>query len=466
MSAASTSAPDERIVNFRTQGAVSELWDCTDPEVVISGPAGTGKTRGTLELLHYRLASTPDVRALILRKTLASLKGTALVTFDEQVHPEWDGVTFMGDTKKRPPQYIYPNGSTLTVGGLDNPTKVMSSEYDLICVSECTELDLRDWESLVTRTNRPGRPKPLGFTQVIGDCNPDAPTHWIRARAEANQLTLLISTHEDNPSIFDVDIQEYTVDGVSYITTLDRLTGVRYLRLRKGLWAAAEGVVYEDAWNAAKNIVDRKTISSRPGDLFGDCGVPRDWPRYMAVDFGFTHPFVCRWYAEDGDGRLWMYREIYMTHKLVEDHAAEILRYARWGASPNGDLLPRAIICDHDAEGRATLERHLGLRTTKADKRVIEGIQIVATRMRPAGDGLPRILYLRDSTVQRDPYLLDLKAPSSGIEEPESYVWELRGNGKRGEAPVKENDHACDCDRYMCVYRDMRARVAKYGGHL
>ena len=30
-----------------------------------------------------------------------------------------------------------------------------------------------------------------------------------------------------------------------------------------------------------------------------------------SVDFGFTNPIVIQWWAEDPDGRLYLYRELY-----------------------------------------------------------------------------------------------------------------------------------------------------------
>lgn len=448
-----TADSSERIITFRTQGAVSQFWDCTAPEVVISGAAGTGKTRGALELLHYRLATTPGVRALMLRKTEASLKATAIITFDEEVHPDWDGVVFQGSTKKRPAQYVYPNGSTLVIGGIDNAMKVMSATYDLIYVPECTELDLRDWEHLLSRTNRPGRPKPLGFTQLMGDCNPQSPTHWLKLRADAGALTLLVSTHEDNPSIYDVETRSYTEDGLSYIATLDRLTGVRYLRLRKGQWAAAEGMVYQDAWSSATNLIDRIPI-------------PQDWARYLSIDFGYGpgHPFVAQWWAEDESGRLYRYREIYRTRTLVEDHARDIRRYSQWGM-PYGDPYPYAIVTDHDAEDRATLERHLNLITVPAHKTVLDGIQAVAARMRPAGDGKPRLFLLRDSLVERDASLAEAKQPTCTEEEVESYVWAQNAAGRK-ETPVKDHDHGMDAMRYMVAHKDLRQGEIQIGPRL
>ena len=110
--------------------------------------------------------------------------------------------------------------------------------------------------------------------------------------------------------------------------------------------------------------------------------IPWAWPRYWSIDFGYTNPFVCQFSAQDPDGRLYRYREIYRSKRLVEDHAQMIKRL--WNEElqaccrmPSGQpearirsaLRPRAIVCDHDAEDRATLAKHLGLATTPARKR-------------------------------------------------------------------------------------------------
>ena len=38
-----------------------------------------------------------------------------------------------------------------------------------------------------------------------------------------------------------------------------------------------------------------------------------------------TNPFVAQFWAEDPDGRLYLFVEIYMTHRLVEEHAKTML---------------------------------------------------------------------------------------------------------------------------------------------
>ena len=445
---------------FHAYGGAAALFrNHTARELVLSGPAGTGKTRAWLELMHYRAASYPGSRHLMLRKTFASLKASALVTFDSRVDPFADGVVFKGETAKRPPSYLYPNGSEIVIGGMDRASKVMSSEYDTIYVPECTELDEADWEALTTRIRWGAMP----YQQVGGDCNPDAPDHWIQQRARAGTLALLLSRHQDNPSV--------TAD---YLAGLSRLTGVRRLRLYLGVWAAAEGMIYQDSWDRSRNLRDRfprrAATPLLPANPHGD--PPREWARYLAVDFGYVNPTVVQWWAEDGDGRLYRYRELYVTRRLVSDIAETVKSASQWG-EPGGDPLPRAIICDHDAENRAQFEHALGMLTTPARKSVLDGINAVAERLRPSGDGRPRLFLLRDSLIDadsgryggalggRDPLLVDAKLPTCTEEEIEGYVWDTSRGQRRGEAPVKENDHGLDALRYMVAHRDLRLRTTE-----
>jgi phage terminase large subunit len=155
---------------------------------------------------------------------------------------------------------------------------------------------------------------------------------------------------------------------------------------------------------------------------------------------------------------LWLYREIYMTRRLVEDHAKQILKIVR---KPDGtwrEPRPRAIICDHDAEDRATLERHVGITTTAARKTVSDGVQAVQVRLRTQPDGRPRLFMVRDSLVETDRELADAKKPTCTAEEIVAYVWPQDVKAERRENPVKEDDHGMDCVRYMVEQRDLQPR--------
>lgn len=416
------------------------MFSRRDPEVILSGPAGTGKTRGLLEKVHLCASKYPGIRGLLLRKTQADLVGSALVTYQRKVLHPLDSVEFFGGSSKEPPAFHYPNGSEILLGGLDRASKVMSKEYDLVYVNEATEITEDDYESVTTRLRNGAMP----YQQLLADCNPSSPTHWIKRRADTGRTLMLESRHEHNPLLWDRERCEWTPFGRTYIEKLDALTGVRKLRLRHGLWAAAEGMVYADVWEPALHIINR--FPSTDDNPLGD--PPRDWPRYWSVDFGYIHPFVWAAWAEDPDGRLYRYREIHMTQRLVEDHAETIK------TATTGDPRPMAIICDHDAEDRATLERHLGMPTLPAYKSVSPGLQAVAARLRRAGDGKARIFFMRDSLVEVDPWAKDNSKPTCTEEEVEGYVWNEAMGHKKGEEPVKIHDDGLDGTRYVVAFVD------------
>lgn len=468
-----TARPDEVTPErrpYQPRGAALRLLMDRSPEVLISGPAGTGKSRAALEKIHCCCDQVPGCRALILRQTRESLTESALVTWEQHVLPAGHPA-LVGPQRRLRQSYRYPNGSEVVVGGLDKPSKVMSTEYDLAYIMEAIEVSEDAWESVTTRL----RNHKLPFQQLLADTNPDRPSHWLRQRCTAGKTLLLESRHEDNPTLWDG--RDWTPRGRDYIAKLDALTGPRRERLRFGRWVQAEGVVYE-GWDRAKHLIPRFPI-------------PLDWPRYWSVDFGYTNPFVCQWWAQDPDGRLFRYREIYRTQRLVEDHAKEMLDLLKeeqaesvaearqrweeaswpehllaeeWAKREEAARLrvrPRAIICDHDAEGRATLEKKLGMPTVKAIKDVSPGIQAVAARLCNARDGRPRLFLLADSLVERDAALWEARQPCSLEDEVDGYIWDTgagRKKGadrKKGEEPVKIRDHACDAMRYLVANFDL-----------
>jgi PBSX family phage terminase large subunit len=422
---------------YRPRGTALELFSRREPEVLISGPAGTGKSRACLEKVHAMALQKPS-RHLIVRKTLASLGATGLETWRSFVVPEameLGVVDFYGGSAQQPPQYRYRNGSVVLIGGLDKPSKIMSLEVDSAYVQEATELNLTDWEMLSTRL----RNGSLSFQQLLADCNPAAPTHWLKLRADAGAVTMLNAAHTDNPVLYD-DNGELTEKGRNYIGRLDALTGVQYQRLRKGMWVAAEGLIYEDYDPATQ-------LTYKPKEP------PDSWERYWTVDFGFTNPFVLQCWAIDTDGRAHLYREIYKTKTLVEDHAKRILSLVTRADGTWKEPKPRAIICDHDAEDRATLEKHLGLPTVAAKKTVSDGLQATQARFKKAGDGQPRIFFVRDALEQRDQSLAEAGRPTCTADEVGGYIW----NSDK-DAPVKENDHGMDAMRYLVAHLDLQAQ--------
>jgi hypothetical protein len=432
-------------------GGARELMAVRDFEVCLDGPAGTGKTLAAWWKVHLALLKYPGARALALRKSHASLVSTALVIYRKEVlHPAL-GVRFFGGNSEKPPMYIYPNGSEMLLGGLDRPGKVMSSAYDLIYVNEANDLKIDEYELPFTRLRNGVMP----YQQLISDVNPQNPKHWLNRRMDSGLTRRILSRHEDNPKYWDHQNKRLTPVGEAYINgILGNLTGVRRLRLKDGKWVAAEGAIYENDWDEARNV-----ITPFP--------VPREWPRFLSIDFGFVHPFVCQFWAVDNDGRLYLTKEIYHTKRTVKDHCLHIKRAAGWHEDKKGAAmlteqgmpLPYAVIADHDAEDRATLEEELGLTTTPATKNVSTGIQKVQERMRPAGDGKPRLFIFSDALYERDLERDEHELPCCTKDEIETYMWL---DSARRDEPVKELDDGCDAMRYMVAHRDLDHSGVQY----
>jgi hypothetical protein len=452
------------------RGAVAELMqllddDCeTRPrELMISGPAETGKTFGALYFLDAFMRKFAGAQGVIGRKVLATMNGSVLQTW-RRVIALRGGVRVYGGEK--PEWYDYANGSRVWVAGLDNPGKALSSERDIIYINQAEELQLDDWQTLKTRTTGRGAVAP--WTLLYGDCNPGAPTHWIMHRPA---LVVKESRHVDNPSLY-TETGELTPQGVLSMSDLDSLEGVLKERYRYGRWRVAEGAVYN---------FDRRLhiVAEMPAGW-------EDWRKVRGIDFGYNNPFVCLWAAIDPDGRIYIYRQLYMTERTVDQHAEQIKRCERWYktfddfellddatraqymldeqgywmldrrsrqpvANPDRERIT-STVADHDAEDRATLLNQK-IVSIPAKKAISVGVQAMQKRLRKAGDGRPRFFVLENCLVERDERLALKHQPTSIEQEFDVYVWPKGADGKpQKETPVDLYNHAMDAARYVVLH--------------
>lgn len=423
------------------RGAALTLQSARDYEIILQGPAETGKTFAALWYVDSYLRAYPNAVGIVVRKTRASLFATVLRTYAKILELRGNDVKPFGGQK--PEWYDYPNGSRLYVDGLDKAEKLLSGEFDIIYGNQVEAFDLADWETLTTRAT--GRAGNAPYTQVLGDCNPATQYHWILHRPT---VRLLPSFHTDNPRLYDA-FGVITEAGKRTLAILANLSGVRLDRLFKGLWVSAEGAIYGD-YNAATHLCNH-------------FDPPRDWLRIVGIDFGYNNPFVCLWFALSPDNVLYCYREIYMTGVLVDDHAKHIHRLEQWflydaagqpKRDPRGQPIPNpnrehiyAYIADHDAEDRATLARN-GIDTIAAYKAVKLGIEAVQLRLKAT------LRFMRDTLVELDTDLADAHKPTCTIEEIEGYVWAKPVDGKSKDEPIKKDDHGMDTLRYVICFVD------------
>jgi phage terminase large subunit len=411
---------------YTPRGGCAQFFYCRDHEFIAEGPAETGKTLAACWKVHLLALKYPGMNGAIVRKTQKSVYGTVLQTFKRVIKNA--PVEPYGGS--RPEQYIYANGSTIWVGGMDNPDKVLSSERDFFYVNQAEELTIDDWEKMTTRTTGRGAVMPYTFT--FGDCNPGGSKHWIRARAQAGALNLIRTTHRDNPRLYTSG-GILTPDGQRTMETLQSLTGVRRKRLLDGIWATAEGAVY-DGFDAALHVTERPESEMKA------------W--FLACDEGYTNPAVILLVGQDSDLRLHIHRQFYRRGVLQADYVEtarewcdEIRQKAveRFRAENHGitesqkyDIPGCTAYVDEAAAGLIADMRDAGINTFGSKGRVLDGIQAVQNMLQIKGDNRPRL------TV--DPSCTDV------INEFESYIWK-----PEKDEPVKENDHAMDALRYLVI---------------
>jgi phage terminase large subunit len=315
---------------------------CRDREVLLSGPSGTGKSMACLQKIDLAASQTP-MRAAIVRKLRTALTQAALVTFNEKVLPPPPNAVWFHHESQ---EYRYPNGSRVVVAGLDDPQKILSTDFDLIYVQEATEVEERDWQILVTRL----RNNQLSYQQILADCNPSYPNHWLKLRCDAGQTTMLGSHHEDNPQLYDHAAAAWTPFGLEYLKTLDSLSGYLHKRLRLGLWVAAEGMFYPE-WDPEQHLVDAFDI-------------PADWPRWISVDYGFAVPFCALWLTRDPETRaVYVYGEAYGSG-LRDEQQADVIK--RRTADEPGKILQ--IVLDPSMFNPRTEQKRPSIAQVYADR--------------------------------------------------------------------------------------------------
>lgn len=401
-------------------------WRCRSPVMLLTGSAGGGKSRLAAEKVHAYSKKYSQSSGLILRKVRQSMTNSTLIFFERTVVGNDSGVRHFSSKNR----FEYANRSIVAYGGMANEEQKeqirsigQAGGLGIAWMEEANRFSEDDYNELIARMRGDSAP----WRQIILSTNPGTPTHWIKRRLiDGGEAQVFYSRATDN-----------SYNPADYLLSLNRLTGVKKLRLRDGLWVQAEGVVYEDADDAI-HVIDPFPI-------------PHGWRRIRAIDFGYTNPFVCQWWAIDHDERMYLYREIYKTRRVVRQHAEKINEFQE----------PiEASICDHDAEDRATLHEN-GIPTITADKRISVGIERVSDRLKLAGDGLPRLFVFKNALVEMDGALDLMSKPTFTWQEISGYSWPLGADGKAmKETPVDLDNHGMDAMRYAVMYLDGKQRQA------
>lgn len=440
-------------------------------EVLLDGPAGTGKSMGASHLLYWMAHRYPGCRLLAVRKTRASLTESFCVTWEKTI-PQGDEC-LEGPARTGRHSYKWSNGSELVLGGLDQPTRLYSTEWDVVFPEEWGELTEDESERFL-RSLRNGR---CPFQLIFGNTNPYYPTHWLNRRFAPNDRGViegkrlrLYSRHEDNPALFDGST--WTEYGTRYLATLDGLTGVRKERLRYGRWVAAEGLIWPQ-YDPAVHLVSAN-LRWDNGLAYLDVAGKVDPVELVwfcaSVDWGYTAPGCMQVWGVTADKDAYRVAEIYRTGQTLDwwaDRAAELHKEFRLRGIPCDPSRPEAIEKFNDRLGsrggreapRIAFAANNRLSTTAQGD--LGGLDQVRWALAPGEGKKPKMYFVRNALrFGPDPALVAQSKPTCFEEEAPAYVLLKAAPGNEDDPRYAKDErpdptcdeHACDTTRYAAQY--------------
>ena len=276
------------------------------------------------------------------------------------------------------------------------------------------------------------------------NCNPDGPYHWFktnwidrsvgylgksnveRQRKEAAEKKQEISfkkllyvhfTMDDNLSLSEEIKARYR----------ESYSGVFYKRYILGLWAMAEGIIY-DMFDVDKHV--KKVIAN----LYNS-------GRYVSIDYGTQNATVFLLWNRGVDGKWYCIREYYYSGRDNAKQRTDAEYVSDFNAFLGG-IKVKGVIVDPSAASFIVALRQAGYPVLKAKNDVEDGIRLVGTLLNQE-----KIAFSASCV--------------NTIKEFASYIWDEKAVDRGEDAPIKQHDHAMDAVRYFCymVLNNNRAKI-------
>lgn len=275
------------------------------------------------------------------------------------------------------------------------------------------------------------------------NCNPDGPYHWFKqnwinksvgylGKERVREIREEAAAEGREPDLKKLLYVHFTMDdNLSLAEEIkaryrSMYTGVFFKRYILGLWAMAEGIIY-DMFDEKKHVVDTRKLAE---DYTKQTGYDF-WTqeRYVSCDYGTQNPTAFLLWNKAADGRWYCRKEYYYSgrekgrQKTDKEYSEDL---TGWLAG----MSIRSVVLDPAAASfKAQLEKD-GYKVKKAKNDVLDGIRFVAT-------------LLNQGSILFD------KSCTNLIMEFGSYIWDAKAAERGEDKPVKEHDHALDAARYM-----------------
>lgn len=298
-----------------------EFLDCSAKFKLMGGSNGGGKSYAFRAEAFRSSNIVENVKGLVLRRTREEVKKNFVNPMLEETRVRnFDGT--LGQSYMRFVEsknvMLFPNRSRIDIGYCETQRDVrryQGLEYDWIGIEELTQWK-EEWFRMIMTSLRTTRAGVRPF--FMGSCNPGDIGHaWVK------RLYISRSFHEnenpedygmiranvwDNPILLKAD-PEY----LQNLMNLDEKT--RRARLY-GDWDVFEGQFFNE-YREAIHVID---------PFFPQIGIKR---RIVAIDYGYKNPSAVLWMAQDTQGFIYVYRELYCTNLLYEQLAAKIAAMTR-----------------------------------------------------------------------------------------------------------------------------------------
>ena len=241
------------------------------------------------------------------------------------------------------------------------------------------------------------------------NCNPDGPYHWFKVnwidKAGEKRLVYLHFTMDDNLSLSERVKERYK----------SLYSGVFYKRYILGLWAVAEGIIY-DMFSEKDHVIHTLTDVKKKS--------------YVSIDYGTQNATVFLLWKKDIRGKWICTDEYYYSgrdkgkQKTDAEYADDLEKFI------DGENIESVIVDPAAASFIAELtKRHI--RVKKASNSVLDGIRFTGMLL-----NIKEILFYHSC--------------KETIKEFASYIWDEKALDRGQDAPVKQHDHCMDAVRYFC----------------
>ena len=270
-------------------GPQKKFVNSEHPHVLFGGARGGSKSVGML--LAFRKHAERygrEAQGLLFRRTYPETG--ELVKLGQYVFVQEGWEWKVGERK-----WVSPSGSVLQLKHLDEDADAMKLQGFSVTFLGFDELG--NWPSpepidLLQATMRSAAGVPVLFR---ASANPGGPGHgWVKERyidSEDDKKIFIPSKIQDNKPLMEND--------PGYIDRI-KMSGPEWLvkAWLDGDWNIAPGAYFENVWNPEEHVIEPFEI-------------PHEWRRWKAYDHGYKSPAGCVWFAQDYDGIIYLYRELY-----------------------------------------------------------------------------------------------------------------------------------------------------------